>query len=196
MLGEVLYDLAALLERALGGPHFFLAFCVWLPIQTCLTVAVHEAGHALAALARRQPGVEIRMGTGQSVVLEARLQGVKLRLANPGFLRVGSGQVRWDAERTTVLDLLVIAVAGPVASLLGGLVCFSLAGQCTWGSELYDFLGLSGFYMIAFGCVLNLLPFTLSEGTRRHPGVAMRTDGGIILDLLRLIASLRTDSGT
>jgi len=30
--------------------------------------------------------------------------------------------------------------------------------------------------MIAFGCMLNLLPFTLTEGTRRHPGVTMRTD--------------------
>jgi hypothetical protein len=191
----VLYDLATLLDRTVGAPNFFFLFA-WTPIQVFLIVAVHEAGHALAALARRQPGVEVRMGAGQSVVLAIRLQAVKLRLANPGFLRIGSGQVRWDAERTTVLDLLVIAAAGPAASLLGGLVCFWLAGQCTWGSGLYDFLGLSGFYMIAFGCVLNLLPFTLTEGTRRHPGVAMRTDGGVILDLLRLIASLRTSLGT
>jgi hypothetical protein len=74
---------------------------------TFLMVAVHEAGHALAALARRQPDVEVRMGTGQSLILELRLQAVKLRLANPGFLKVGSGQVRWNAERTTILDLLI-----------------------------------------------------------------------------------------
>jgi hypothetical protein len=156
-------------------------------------IAIHEAGHAVAALARRQPGVEVRMGTGQTFVLETRLRAVKLRLANPGFLRVGSGQVRWDSERTTVLDLLFIAIAGPAASLLGGLGFAWLAGQCQWGSELYDFLGLTALNMIAFGCVLNLVPFTLTEGTRRRPGMAVRTDGGIILDLLRLIASLRPD---
>jgi hypothetical protein len=32
---------------------------------------------------------------------------------------------------------------------------------------------------------------TLAEGTRRRPGVAMRTVSGIVLDLVRLIASLR-----
>ena len=193
---DVLYDLAVLLERTLGGSNMYFVYFVWTPIQAFLMVAVHEAGHALAALARRQPGVEVRLGAGQTVVVAIRLKAVKLRLANPGFLRIGSGQVRWQAERTTVLDLLVIAAAGPGASLLGGLVCFWLAGQCAWGSKPYDFLALSGVYMIACGCVLNLLPFTLTEGTRRHPGVAMRTDGGVILDLLRLIASLRTSSRT
>jgi hypothetical protein len=187
----MLYDLAVLLERTLAGPHWYVVFFFWLPIQTFLLVAVHEAGHALAALARRQPDVEVRLGTGQSFVLEARLQAVKLRLANPGFLKVGSGQVRWNAERTTILDLLVIAAAGPAASLLGAVFCFWLAGQYEWGSPVRDFAALTGLWMLMFGAALNLIPFTLSEGTRKRPGVAMRTDGGILLDLLRLMASLR-----
>jgi Zn-dependent protease len=119
---------------------------------------------------------------------------VQLRLANPGFLRVAAGQVRWNAERTTVLALLIISLAGPVASFVGGLVCVWLARRCGYGSELFDFLGLTALYMFAFGCVLNLIPFTLSEGTRRRPGAAMRTDGKIILDLLILIASLGTNA--
>ena len=64
----MLYDLAVLLERTLGGPHWYVAFFFWLPIQTFLTLAVHEAGHALAALARRQPDVELQIGTGQRIV--------------------------------------------------------------------------------------------------------------------------------
>ena len=134
---------------------------------------VHEAGHALAALARRQPDVELRMGTGQSLVLETRLQAVKLRLANPGFLKVGSGQVRWNAERTTILDLLIIAAAGPAASLLGGLVCLWLAAQCPLYSASHDFFALTALYMFAFGAVLNLIPFSLTEGSRKRPGVAI-----------------------
>jgi hypothetical protein len=190
----MLYDLAVLLERTLGGPHWYVAFFFWLPIQTFLLVAVHEAGHALAALARRQPDVEVRMGAGQSLVLEMRLQAVKLRLANPSLLKAGSGQVRWNAERTTILDLLIIAAAGPAASLLGGLVCLWLAAQCPLYSQSHDFFALTALYMFAFGAVLNLIPFTLTEGSRKQPGVAMRTDGGIILDLLRLLASLRADA--
>jgi hypothetical protein len=190
----MLYDLAVLLERTLGGPHWYVAFFLWLPIQTFLLVAVHEAGHALAALARRQPDVEVRMGTGQSLVLELRLQAVKLRLANPGFLKLGSGQVRWNSERTTILDLLIIAAAGPAASLLGGLACLWLAAQCPLYSQSHDFFALTALSMFAFGALLNLIPFTLTEGSRKRPGVAMRTDGGIILDLLRLLASLRADA--
>jgi len=45
----MLYDLAVLLERTLGGPHWYVAFFFWLPIQTFLTLAVHEAGHARGA---------------------------------------------------------------------------------------------------------------------------------------------------
>jgi hypothetical protein len=189
----MLYDLAVLLERTLGGPHWYVAFFFWLPIQTFLTLAVHEAGHALAALARRQPDVELQIGTGQRIVLELRLQAVKLRLTNPGFLKLGSGQVRWNDERTTILDLLIIAVAGPAASLLGGLVCLWLVAQRPLYSESHDFLALTALYMfgVAF---LNLIPLTLTEGSRKQPGVAMRTDGGIILDLLRLLASLRADA--
>ena len=192
----MLYDLAVLLERTLGGPHWYVAFFLWLPIQTFLLVAVHEAGHALAALARRQPDVEVRMGTGQSLVLELRLQAVKLRLANPGFLKLGSGQVRWNSERTTILDPLIIAAAGPAASLLGGLVCLWLAAQCPLYSQSHDFFALTAVWMFGFGAFLNLVPLTLSEGSRKRPGVQVRTDGGIILDLLRLIASLRADAGS
>jgi hypothetical protein len=194
MVRMMLYDLADLLERTLAGPHFLLVFVIWTPIELFLTVTVHEAGHAIAALARRQTGVEIRMGTGQRLVLEARLQGVKLRLANPGFLRLGSGQVRWNAERTTVMDLLVIAAAGPIASLLGGLGCVWLARLCGPGGGLHDFLDLTAFSMIAFGGMLNLVPLTLTEGTRRRPGKAMRTDGKLILDVVRLSASMRRDT--
>ena len=99
--------------------------------------------------------------------------------------------MRWNSERTTILDLLIIAAAGPAASLLGGLVCLWLAARRPWGSESHDFLALTALWMFGVGAFMNLVPLTLSEGTRKRPGVAMRTDGGIILDLLRLIASLR-----
>ena len=101
--------------------------------------------------------------------------------------------MRWNDERTTILDLLIIAVAGPAASLLGGLVCLWLVAQRPLYSESHDFLALTALYMfgVAF---LNLIPLTLTEGSRKQPSVAMRTDGGIILDLLRLLASLRADA--
>jgi hypothetical protein len=127
----------------------------------------------------------------QRVVLESRLRGVRLRLANPGLLRAGAGEVRWSAERTTILDLLIIALAGPVASFLGGVACLWLASRGDRSSGLHDFLTLAGVNLIAFGCVLNLIPFTLSEGTRSRPGVAVRTDGKLILEALRLVASVR-----
>ncbi len=190
----MLWNLLEMFDDAMNGTNFVVVLLVWIPIQSLLVVVVHEGGHMLAALARRQPGVEVRIGGGQSVVLESRLRGVRLRLANPGFLRAGANQVRWSAERTTILDLLIIALAGPAASFLGGVACLWLAYRSNWTSGLHDFLTLAGFNLIAFGCVLNLIPFTLSEGTRRRPGVAVRTDGQLILEALRLVASLRTQA--
>ena len=74
------------------------------------------------------------------------------------------------------------------------MVCLRLAAQCPLYSASHDFFALTALYMFAFGAVLNLIPFSLTEGSRKRPGVAKRTDGGIILDLLRLIASLRADA--
>lgn len=85
---------------------------------------LHEAGHALAALALRQPGVHLTIGGGRATLMEARLRTVRLRIANPSLLRGAGGQVQWDADRTTLRGMLVIALAGPAATTQtdGGIV--------------------------------------------------------------------------
>ena len=72
--------------------------------------------------------------------------------------------MRWNSERTTILDLLIIA-----ASVLGGLVCLWLAAECQPYSESHDFLALTAVVMFALGAVLNLIPLTVTEGTRKRP---------------------------
>ena len=66
-----------------------------------------------------------------------------------------------------------------------------LAQRFPWASGPYDFFALLAFFGIFFGCLFNLIPMTIAGGTRRQPDVPMRTDGGIMLDVLRWLVSAR-----
>lgn len=135
---------------------------------------VHEMGHAWAA--RRFVGgdVEVTLGAGH-LLAEAQLGAVKLRLGLP----VERGSATFDGH-VTARDALLIALAGPLASAAGLVVCAVLyaagphdgfIGGLSWSATLGSLFG-----------VLNLVPLTLVEGSG---GRTTRSDGAIALDALR-----------
>jgi hypothetical protein len=90
------------------------------------------------------------------------------------------GLATFDASRATPRDMLLIALAGPAASLVGFVVAAWAMSGAPHGllrDLLWAATGDSAF------AVLNLVPLTLSE---RRGGSALRTDGRIALDALRV----------
>ena len=103
-------------------------------------------------------------------------------LSEPGRL---GGYAEFDDSRATARDVVLIAVAGPAASLVGTVFTawlFSGAPAGTLRDVLWA-LTLAG----VFG-VLNLIPFSFQE---RRDGPSLRTDGRLALDALRVVRALR-----
>jgi hypothetical protein len=80
-----------------------------------LLVFVHELGHAAAVRLRRLPLEAIAVGDTDDVVVRAR--GVTLRFGRNLNHRAPSGFVRYDPGQAAPLDVLLVAVAGPLANL-------------------------------------------------------------------------------
>jgi peptidase M50-like protein len=93
-----------------------------------VVVALHECGHALAALLMGKDVHELRVGT------EDRLHVTwgRFRLTL-GVLEEGgddaAGHVVWDAGAATPMQVFVITVAGPIANLLAALVLAVVAAS-------------------------------------------------------------------
>jgi hypothetical protein len=156
----------------------------------CLVIAgipvtlLHELGHAIAAHRLLGSEVEVSIGTVGKVA-EMRLGEVAVSvhaLSDPS--RIG-GSAEFDASRATARDVLLIALAGPAASLIGTFGTAWLLGQTSPG-VLHDILWtatLAGAF-----AVLNLIPIRLQE---RRNGPVVRTDGRLALDALRVARALR-----
>jgi hypothetical protein len=82
--------------------------------------------------------------------------------------------------------VLLIALAGPAASLAGAILTGYAFTVTAPDGVLHDLLWMATFGGV-FG-VLNLIPFTFQE--RRH-GPSIRTDGRLALDALRVARALR-----
>jgi membrane-associated protease RseP (regulator of RpoE activity) len=101
---------------------------------TPVLVFVHELGHALAVKLRGLPLRHLKVGRETDVIVVVGGFRMELgRLAGEGDV---GGYVRWDGSRATPLDVLVIALAGPLANLAGALLTGWLAlrylGATAW----------------------------------------------------------------
>ena len=101
-------------------------------------------------------------------------------------------QARWvaefDATRATARDVLLIALAGPAASLAGAV---TTGWALSAGSPSGVLRGLLWAATLGgvFATVLNLIPFRFREG-RDEP--TLRTDGRVALDALRIARAVRS----
>ena len=109
-------------RRSLAGSLVALGVA---SIFTPVLFLVHEVGHALAVRARGLPLKELKVGDVSDVALT--VGGFRMELGRlTGKGDVG-GYVLYDGRRSTPADVLMIALAGPVANLLGAAVTGWLA---------------------------------------------------------------------
>jgi hypothetical protein len=122
-------------------------------IGTVLVVAVHEAGHALAALLTGNRVHELRVGDSDDVSLT--VGAFRLRLGRlRGDADLG-GYVIYDGRSATPRHVLAIALAGPAANLLGAAVIAPLAVRAEGTLSVVLFLWMLVSLVTAVG---NLRP--------------------------------------
>jgi hypothetical protein len=144
-------------------------------VMPLVLVALHEAGHALAALCTDNPVQELRVGNVDAMRERARgcppapsSEGFPQRLRRLVNSSDTGGFVRYDATTATPTEVIVMALAGPFANLLGAAALAFLASQAdgfvSFACGLWSFtsLGLA---------ISNLVP-----GRDGGPGVP-RSDG-------------------
>jgi hypothetical protein len=134
----------------------------------------HELGHALAARAFVDHDVTVQVGRGDR--WSFRVADVDFRIGAPSLVGIG-GLCHYPAS-VTASESLVIALAGPAATLLGAgaalLLLPSLHGPLHVATAVAAAAQVNGF-------ILNLVPFTLTD----RNGRVFRTDGRRALDALQ-----------
>jgi membrane-associated protease RseP (regulator of RpoE activity) len=182
---DVLYDMAAAFQSFMNSSPGLPLLLIYLAVAGLPVVLLHELGHAIAA--RRLLGGEVNVSVGTAGTLaELRLGEVALTikaLSHPGS---ASGMAEFEASRATARDVVLIALAGPAASLAGTvLTAWALSAVAGPGV-------VSGLLWAATAtgamCVLNLVPLTLEE---RGGGAWLRTDGRLALDALKVVRATR-----
>jgi hypothetical protein len=182
---EPLYDLADAIVRFMDASPGFPIGILYIAVAAMPMTLLHELGHALVA--RRLLGGEVQVSVGTAGKLaQMRLGQIALSvnaLSSPGR---AAGVAEFDGSRATAGDVLLIALAGPAASLLGAIVSAWGLSAGSPSGVLHDLLWATTLAGV-FG-VLNLVPLTFQE---RREGPPVRTDGRLALDALRVARALR-----
>jgi hypothetical protein len=153
---------------------FVLAVLVTPPL-----VVIHELGHALAALWQTDGPVFVRIG--------AKERGWALRTgrfsmeAGPSEVELAAGFCAYDGTRCSPVGRAVIAMSGPLASLIG-----AVAAALLWGATsgpVRDVFAAATLGGVLAG-VINAMPLTF-ERTRNGTKSMLRLDGLHALEALR-----------
>ena len=181
---DLLYTIAEAINNYMNG-HGFLVHVVYLVIAAMPMILLHELGHAVAAVHLLGEDVEVDVGkVGRLAELKLGQITVSLNaIAHPGQPD-GSAQV--DDSRATARDVLLIALAGPAASLAGTLLTAMVIYVASPSGVLADLLWAAT--VVGAVGVLNLVPFRY-QASRSEP--AWRSDGLLALDALRVVHALR-----
>ena len=118
-------------------------------------VLIHEAGHALAAVALRHRVEELSVGDDEPV-LAMRVGGFRINLGAITGRGDVAGFVRYDGAGVSPRDWLVIAMAGPLASLAGAVVT-GMAIAWAWPSVGLTLILSSAALTGLAQCVGNLM---------------------------------------
>lgn len=144
----------------------------------------HELGHALAARTFVDGDVSVQVGLGDRWSL--RVGDIDFRIGAPSLVGIG-GFCQYPAS-VTASESLLIALAGPGATLLGAGVALallpSLQGLLHAAAAVAAAAQVNGF-------ILNLVPFTLAD----RSGRVFRTDGRRALDAVRSIVEWKASAG-
>lgn len=168
-----------------ASPGFPWVF-VYLLVATIPAVLVHELGHALVARQRLGEDVEVSIGNAGRIA-EFRLGQISTTINILSDPTRPGGQALFPDTEATVRDVLWIALAGPLASLLGTVASALLYGAAPATGVLHDFLWASVGIGI-FGVLLNLVPIFFQD---RRDSPREPTDGRVALDALKVLRELR-----
>jgi hypothetical protein len=143
------------------------------------TTLIHELGHA--ATARRRLGGDVAVSVGNTTPL-ATLRWGRVTANINAFSKPGAvaGSASISASQATARDVLLIALAGPAASLAQFAICAPLYAMVSPGL-LHDVLWMATAGG-AGGFLINLVPMRLHEN---DTGRTIATDGRLALDALR-----------
>jgi membrane-associated protease RseP (regulator of RpoE activity) len=96
-----------------------LTFAASATVVAFLVVLIHEIGHLIAAVTLRHRVAELVVGDGDDPLLTVRAGGFQIRLGTITGSGDTAGYVVYDGTQATPRDALIIALAGPFASLAG-----------------------------------------------------------------------------
>ena len=168
-----------------SGPGL-LATLIYLAIVAPPMTLLHELGHAITARLLLGGDVQVSVGSAGKLA-ETHLGQIAISvnaLAHPGR---AAGHAEFDASRATARDVLLIALAGPAASLAGAAMTAWALSAVGPSGIVHDVLWAATGYGIFCG-VLNLMPISLKD---RRDGPTVRTDGRLALDALRVARAFR-----
>ena len=181
---DLLYAVAEAIYNFMESSPGLLGTPVCVVVAGLPVMLLHELGHALAARILLGGEVQVTVGSaGKLAELQLGQIAVSLNaLAYPGRAQ---GSAEFDASRAGARDVLLIALAGPAASLLGFVVALWAYSAAPDSGLLHDLL----WGAIAAGLfgVLNLIPFTLHGKPGETP---LRSDGRVALAAARVVREL------
>jgi len=158
---------------------------LYIALATIPMTLVHELGHALAA--RRWVGGDVAVVVGNvGKVVRMRLGKVQLTINALAVLPHPDGYAEFDASRATARGVLLVALAGPAASLAAGLVAALALSVAPMAGVLHDLVWAAT--LCGVGGVFTLVPLSYEE---RRGGPTVHTDGRLAWDATRVLLALR-----
>ncbi len=181
---DTLYFVAEAIVRFMQSSPPLPIGLLYIAIASIGVTFLHELGHAVAA--RRLIGGEVWVSVGSvGEIAELQLGRIKVAINALEHPNRVSGAAEFDASRATARDVLLIALAGPAASLAGTVLTAWALSAAPSSGVVHNLLWAATLGGV-FG-VLNLVPLTIHE---RRGGPVIRTDGRLALDALRVVRAL------
>jgi len=181
---DLLYSIADAIVRFMDSGPGLPIDLLYIVIASVPVTLLHELGHAAAA--RYLLGGEVRVTVGNvGKLAELTLGQIKVAINAFDHPARVAGTAEFDASRATARSVLLIALAGPAASLAGTAITAWALSAAPPGGIVHGLLWAATGVGV-FG-VLNLGPLTLHE---RRDGPVVQTDGRLALDALRIARAL------
>jgi hypothetical protein len=179
----LLSDPAGVIDHFIRSSPGMPATFTYLAAVAVPTTLLHELAHALVAARRLGGRVHVSVGARGSLV-RIHLRRLSMAVnALPHAARLGG----FDALRAAARDLLLVALAGPAASLAGFALSALVLSYVPRAGTVHDLLWAATAANLC-AALLSLIPFQFQE----HRGAPkLRTDGRVALEAIRARRAFR-----